>query len=168
MRDHDVFLERALLEAERLTAAQLEAARTYMVEHRVGLPESLVATEVLTAREVALCRAEICEVPFINLDDYEPCYANTAILSRSIAERCCAFPLFMIEGVLTVAMDDPLNLDATDQIRQVARCDVDTVLADAEQIRSLIGRAYTMTDVSSVAVIADDDDAGEVAATEPV
>jgi type IV pilus assembly protein PilB len=168
MRDHDVFLERALLDAERITPAQLECARTFMAEHRVGLPESLVATEVLTAREVATSRAEICEVPFINLDDYEPCYANTAILSRSIAERCLAFPLFMIEGVLTVAMDDPLNLDATDQIRQVARCDVDTVLAEAEQIRSLIARAYTMTDVSSVAVTVDDDDAGEATTTEPV
>ncbi|MEM7229568.1 MAG: GspE/PulE family protein [Planctomycetota bacterium] len=169
MRDHDVFLERALLDAERVTIDQMETARSMVASERISLADALIATETLTGRQIALCRADICEVPFINLDDYEPSFGNTALLPRSVAERFNAFPLFLIEGVLTVAMEDPLNLEATDQIRQIANCDVDTVLAETEQIQSIIARSYTMTDSSGVAVRPEEEDEQERETdTEPI
>jgi len=41
-------------------------------------------------------------------------------------------------------MIDPLNLQAIDLVRQHLRCEVDPVVCDAEQVRSLISRAYTL------------------------
>ena len=40
---------------------------------------------------------------------------------------------------------DPLNLEAVDQVRQVAKCDVETVLAEEDKIKALISRAYSLT-----------------------
>jgi type IV pilus assembly protein PilB len=65
-----------------------------------------------------------------------------------VAERYCVFPLFKIDAVLTLAMDDPLNLEAMDQARQFAKCEVDAVLCDREQLRPLISRAYRLTQVN--------------------
>jgi type IV pilus assembly protein PilB len=42
-------------------------------------------------------------------------------------------------------MQDPLNLQAIDQIRQLLKTEVDPVLADGEQLRSLVARAYSMS-----------------------
>jgi type IV pilus assembly protein PilB len=144
MRDQDVFLERALIAEGLINPDQLEHARRYSNEHDVDLVDSLVLTETLSSRQIALTKADVCEVPYVELTNYEVCYANTTLLPRTVAERHCTFPLFMLDGVLTLAMDDPLNLDATDQVRQIAKCEVDAVLGDREHIRALIAKAYSL------------------------
>jgi type IV pilus assembly protein PilB len=145
MRDQDVFLERALIEDRLLTHEQLGEMQRYALENDVDLVDALVRTETLSGREIALTRANVCETPFVALADYEPCFTNTQILPRSVAERYCAFPLFMIDGVLTLAIDNPLNLEATDQVRQIVKCEVDAVLCEREELRSLIARAYSLS-----------------------
>lgn len=120
MADQDIFLQRVLLEEGLVDNDQLKAAHHYGVEHGVDFVDALVQTDVLTSRQIALTKAEVCKVPFVELADFEPCYANTALVPRNVTERYCAFSLFMVDGVLTFAMDDPLNLDATDQIRRIA------------------------------------------------
>jgi type IV pilus assembly protein PilB len=149
MRDHDVFLEKALLEDGLLTTERLDQARQFAVERDLDLVDALVKTDMLTGKQVAMTRADLCETPFVELADYEPNHANTQYLPRAIAERFCAFPLFMIDGVLTLAMDNPLNLDATDQVRQVAKCEVDTVLCERNALKALILRAYSLSHTSS-------------------
>jgi type IV pilus assembly protein PilB len=144
MRDQDLFLERALHSEQRVATDQIERAKRYALENDVDLTDALINCEILPGRDVALIKAEMCEVPYVNLADYEPSLTNTTLVPRSLAERFLAFPLFVTDGVLTLAMDDPLNLDATDQIRQITKCDVDTVLADREQIRAVTARAYAL------------------------
>lgn len=145
MRDQDLFLERALVEDRLVTGEQVARAKRYGQDHDVDLVDALVKLETVSGRDIALTRANVCETPFVIVSDYETCFANTQILPRSIAERYCAFPLFMVDGVLTLAMDNPLNLEATDQIRQIVKCEVDPVLCEREELRSLIVRAYSLT-----------------------
>ena len=145
MHDQDVFLERALLDASLVTLEQLGAARQHATEHDVDLVDALIQTETLTSRQIALVRADLCEVPFVNVVDYETCFANTSLVPRAVAERYSVFPLFMIDDVLTLAMEDPLNLEAADQVRQVAKCEVDPVLCDRELLKPLMARAYSLS-----------------------
>ncbi len=145
MHNQDVFLEQALLEEDRVTTEQLEDARRHADGHKVDLVDALIETAAITGREIALAKAGICEAAFIDLADYEACFANTQLVPRAVAERFLLFPLFKIDEVLTLAMDDPLNLDAMDQTRQYAKCEVDAVLCDREQLRPLISRAYRLS-----------------------
>lgn len=145
VRNQDVFLERALVEDGLVSQPQIAEARQFALDHDLDLVDALVKTKTAPGREIALSRAVLCETPFVNLTDFEPCFGNTQILPRSVAERCCAFPLFMIDGVLTLAIDDPLNLEATDQIRQIVKCEVDPVLAERDVLRLLITRAYSLS-----------------------
>ena len=144
MHNQDVFLEGAVLEEERITSAQLELARRHAREHEVDLEDALLATSAVDCTELAMIKADICEVPFVELSEYKVCFANTQIVPRSLADRFCLFPLFLLDDVLTLAADDPLNLEAMDQIRQVTRCEVDAVLCDRTQLRKLISRAYSL------------------------
>ncbi len=147
MHNQDVFLEQTLLEEGRITTEQLEAARRYGIEHQVDLVDALISTDTISGHHIALAKAGICEAPFVDLSCYEACFANTQLVPRAVADRYCLFPLFKIESVLTLAMDDPLNLEAMDQARQFAKCEVDAVLCDREQLRPLIARAYRLTQV---------------------
>jgi type IV pilus assembly protein PilB len=109
----------------------------------VFLEQTLLEEARVSAEELETAR----RAPFVNLDDFEACFANTQLVPRAVAERYCLFPLFKIDNVLTLAMDDPLNLEAMDQARQFAKCEVDAVLCDRQQLRPLINRAYRLTQV---------------------
>ncbi len=148
MHNQDVFLEQTLLEEGRVSREQIEAARRYAAEHQVDLVDGLIGSRAVNGREIAMAKAGICEAPFVNIDEYDACFANTHLVPRAVAERYCVFPLFKIDTVLTLAMDDPLNLEAMDQARQFAKCEVDAVLCDREQLRPLISRAYRLTQVA--------------------
>ena len=149
MHNQDVFLEQTLLEEGRITTEQLEDARRYGIEHQVDLVDALISTDTISGRDVALAKAGICEAPFVDIEEFEACFANTHFVPRTVAERYCLFPLFKIDGVVTLAMDDPLNLEAMDQARQFAKSEVDAVLCDREKLRPLISRAYRLSQVQT-------------------
>ncbi len=149
MHNQDVFLEQTLLEEGRITSEKLEAARRYGIEHQVDLVDALISTGTISGHDIALAKAGICEAPYVDLTQYEACFANTSLVPRGVADRYCLFPLFKIDNVLTLAMDDPLNLEAMDQARQFAKCEVDAVLCDRQQLRPLISRAYRLSQVKT-------------------
>jgi type IV pilus assembly protein PilB len=171
MHDQDVFLERALLAEKLIDQTQMVAVKRHCAENDTDLVDGLVATETLSSRQLGLVRAEITETPFVDLDEYEPCFANTSLVPRSLAERHTVFPLFMIDNVLTLAMDDPLNLQAADQIRQLVRCDVDPVLCERGLLQDLISRAYSLSherDGDIQRLQSEDDEIAALQASEPV
>ena len=117
MGSQDLFLEQTLVEEGKLTDEQLAKTQSYAAENKVDLVDALIKTEVTSGRDIALAKAAICEAPFIDLGEYNVYFANTKIVPRAVADRFLLFPLFKIDDVLTLAMDDPLDLEAMDQAR---------------------------------------------------
>jgi type IV pilus assembly protein PilB len=124
--------------------ADVRRAQEHAVTAGGDVLDSLVALGIVTARRLAIAKAKICEYPFVDLAHFDIDIGNTRLMPRGIAERLTAFPLFVVDGVATVAMLDPLNLQAIDQIRQLLKADVDPVLVDADQLRGMIARAYSL------------------------
>jgi type IV pilus assembly protein PilB len=124
--------------------ADIRRAQEHAVKSGGDVLDSLVALGIVTARRLAIAKAKICEYPFVDLAHFDIDIGNTKLMPRGIAERLTAFPLFVLDGVATVAMLDPLNLQAIDQVRQLLKADVDPVLVDAEQLRGMIARAYSL------------------------
>ena len=122
MHSQDLFLEQALLDEGLVSPAQIEVLRERARAGPGDFVDAIVDSEILTDRQVALLKSDICEVPYVDLADFDANYQNTSLVPRAVAERFDLFPLFHLDGVLTLAMDDPLNLDARDQVRQFARC----------------------------------------------
>ncbi len=148
MLDSRNFVIRTLIADGQLTEADLRRATEHSIASGGELLDSLVQLSIITSRRLAIAKAKICEYPFVDLSHYEIDFANARHLPRSVAERLHAFPIFVIDGVATVSMLDPLNLQAIDQVRQHLRCDVDPVQGDSEQLKALIARAYSLTKAS--------------------
>jgi len=139
------FVIRTLLADGVLQEADVRRATEHAVAAGGDLFDSLVSLKVVTSRRLAIAKAKICEYPFVDLTHYEIDIRNARLMPRAVAEKLNAFPLFCLEGAATVAMHDPLNLQAIDQVRQLLKTDVDPVLADSEQLKALISRAYSLT-----------------------
>lgn len=152
MLDSRNFVIRTLIADGAIKDADVKRATEHSMATGGDLVESLVAMNLVTSRRVAIARAKLCEYPFVDIAHYEIDIHNASFMPRAVAERLVAFPLFVIDGTATVAMLDPLNLQAIDQIRQILKMDVEPVLSDVEQLRSLITRAYSLNHVDEDSV----------------
>ncbi len=63
-----------------------------------------------------------------------------------IVRRHLAVPISMVDGVLTIAMADPLDVFAIDDIRKVTGCKIRPVVSSEEKIKSAIDKYYKKTD----------------------
>lgn len=139
------FVIAAMLEEGLIQQDQLEAGTRYAEEHALSLPEALVVLGVVSRRQMAICKAEIFECPFVDLDAFEVNIRNTQLLAQSSAQRLMAFPLFDLGDVVTVGMADPLDLHAVDQLRRLLNTEIDPVLCDHQALSELIARSYSLT-----------------------
>lgn len=138
--DTNSFLLRTLIADKLITERDLSRA-----QERPGDPlESLVNLGVISHRALAITRAKVCEYPFVDLPLYEIEHKNAALLPRALAEKFQVFPLFVFEQTVTVAMIDPLNLQAIDQVRQIVKREIEPVVCDAQLLKGLIARAYSL------------------------
>jgi len=63
-------------------------------------------------------------------------------LPREIAEEHHVFPISFRDDTLVLAMSDPLDAAALDEIASVCKCDVETVVGSALGITQAIERHY--------------------------
>ncbi len=142
--EHDDFILAALSEEGAVDAATLDSCRRSAAEQRVSVCQVLVERGVTTARTLALVRAGISEVPFVDLEHFQIDLRNSSLLARSSAQGLLAFPLFVCEGLTTVGMANPLDLRAVDQLRSLIRGEIELVLCEPAALKALIERAYSM------------------------
>ena len=94
---------RGLLQPQQLEAALARAeART---DHERLLGEILVELQVCSDEQVAEALAESCGVPFARVSPRLADPLAVGLLPKEFLERNGVLPLFLVEGMLTVAVD---------------------------------------------------------------
>src|ERR1051326_41429 len=136
-------LGQILIELGYITAAQLETA---LEEHR-NTPKSLgrVLIDMGMIKEAHLVRAlaEQVGLEFVDLSEYQVDPGATTLLPDTLARRYRAIPIGERDGKLLVAMSDPANVYALDDIRAITNRDVQPVVATAGDIEQHI-RKYSV------------------------
>lgn len=96
----------------------------------------------LTPRDIYEAKAQEMQVPFVDLTVYKPEQSALNVVPEHIAKRHNVLPIKKDNNILYVAMSDVRNLNASDDIRLVSRCQVRGVLAVPEHIEDAITRLY--------------------------
>ncbi len=144
MLDTSEFILQALIEANKITDVEAVKLRSSIDENEIGLDEAVIRTSYVSSHDVAVVKASICEYPFADIKKFDIDIRQSRSMPKSVSERLRAFPLFILGDVVTVGMEDPLDLQAIDELRQVLKKQIDPVVCDAQQLRMLITRAYTL------------------------
>jgi type IV pilus assembly protein PilB len=137
-----VQLGHLLLERGLVTPDQLEHARA---EHdRTGRPMSRLLLEQTGLAETDLSRvvAEVSGFEYVDLDEYQLDPTATAMVSDILARRYWALPVAWEGETLVVAMADPSNVVAVDDIRSITGARVRVVVATPSCISSAIDRSH--------------------------
>lgn len=167
MLDTSEFITKALIEFGILDVDSARRLRAFGEEHEIGFDEAVIRSNIVSPREVAIVKAMICEYPFADIKKYDIDIRLSRCIPKSMSERLRAFPIFIFGDIATVAMEDPLDLQAIDELRQTLKKQIDPVVCDAQQLRMLITRAYTL-DTGAAEADHDSDDVEFDNRNEPV
>jgi type IV pilus assembly protein PilB len=143
-----------------LTEAQLDAAIVEQAETGKPLGRLLIEQGIITEAELVRTLANQVGLEFIDLSDRVVDPSVASMVSESLARRYQAIPVAFEDGRLLVAMADPSNVFAVDDIKAMTGSEVKTVVATASQIIEAIDQLYRMDgDVDAVVQAAADEHA---------
>jgi len=131
-----------LVDAGVITAEQLKKA---LQDHRrVGerVEQTIVRLKYADEERVLQCLADYFDLPFVDLDTYLIDEKVIKIVPEELARRHRMIPLFKIGNTLTMAMANPLNILALDEVRNNTKTDVEIAISTEEKIKKAIDQHY--------------------------
>ena len=134
---------RDLVDRGSIAEHDIADAHRHASTNQTTLLQSLVELGRSSHRELALSRARVSEHPFVDLNQFTTDLDNASLLPKSLAERAGVFPIFVVDGVATVAMLDPLDLQSLELIRQATHHEIEPVVCEEPLLRELIRKAYS-------------------------
>jgi type IV pilus assembly protein PilB len=141
-----LLVERGLITREQLRAALEEQARTRRSLGRILIDQRVVSEADLVATLAAQIGLEYVDLAEVQVDP-----TAVAAVSPSLCRRYQAIPIAWEDGRLVVAMADPSNVFAIDDIRTITGAEVRTVVATRAAILEAIDRNHRLdSDVEHV------------------
>ncbi|GBC91656.1 Type II secretion system protein E [bacterium HR15] len=131
-----------LIEKGLITHEQLEDAMRVQQATGKDLAQILVDQAVVSERDAYEAKAYELGMPFVDLDRTTPDPSAVNVVKEHIAKRYNVMPVKKEGNILYLAMADPNNVMAIDDVRVNSRCVVRPVLAAPGAIEDAIRRAY--------------------------
>ncbi len=138
-----------LLERSAINPPQLEKALAHQKEHGGLMGQILIQLGFVTEEEVALALTAQYGFPYLPLDNYEIDAVLTSIIPESIARQYCLIPIDRIGNALPLAMADPSNMQAIEEVEVITKCMVQTFVSTPSDIEKAITKYYKRTSPSS-------------------
>ncbi len=134
----DLLLKQGVLTAEQVARAKEEVKRTGM-----KLESALEKLGFINEEEVSRVRAEAMGVLYMDLGNYLIDAELVKFIPENVAKKFKVVPVFKIANTLTVAMVDPKDIEALDEIRKTSKIDdVEVVLATERSIAKILDSYY--------------------------
>ena len=134
-----------LINAGAITKANLEAALGEQKVSQMRLGEVLIKNGYLTELHLAEALSEQLELPFVSLVKTRPQQEALVLVPENVATRLNVIPLDLPDDDhITLAMSDPMDALAVDEIRMLTRRDVDIKIATASDISKALSNYYKM------------------------
>src|SRR5438093_12020990 len=134
-----VLLKRSLITVEQLDAAiaeqQRNGGRLGAVLGRLGF---------ISEDKLATCLSREYRVPVINPLSAEPSAEALALVPHALAHRNGVLPLSRHGSTLTVAIADPSNLAALDEVKFLSECNLRVVRAAPSALEKAIHKHYNL------------------------
>jgi type IV pilus assembly protein PilB len=135
-------LGQILKEMKIIHEGQVQEALQAQKKEGGQIGQILVRTGYITEAQLMLALGRQSGMEVVDLSEFTPQPEATEKVDEAIARPFSFVPLTFDGKLLTVAMADPMNKSALDDVRFTANCDVKGVVADADQIAKAIEKAY--------------------------
>ena len=131
-----------LLERGVINKKELEKALAYQKEHGGLVGQILIQLGFVTEDEVALALTAQYGFPYLPLSNYEIDGELTVLISEELARKYCLIAIDRIGNALTLAMADPSNIQAIEDIELMTKCVVQAFVSTPSDIYAAIEKCY--------------------------
>ncbi len=135
----EIFVSSGLVSPEQLGQA-LDKQRQLKSQEQIG--DLLVSMGLITERDRVRCLGEQWGVPYQDLTDIRVPDDVTSTVTQELARRFKVIPITREARRITLAMKNPLDIFAIDEIRLITGLEVEPVIATEEDILLAIAANY--------------------------
>ena len=151
-----------LLETGHITPPQLQLALDEQHRNGRSLGRVLIDLEVLSEDQLVAALAAEIGLPFVDLTEFAVDGHAVRLVPAQVCRRHTVLPVGFEDGKLLVAMADPANVFALDDIRSTTQLDVRPVVATRSDVVAAIDRFHRGDDeMDQLASGFEDDDHGD-------
>jgi type IV pilus assembly protein PilB len=134
-----------LVRENLLTPQQLREALDYQREHGGRLGYNLVKLGLVSDEMVTAVLSRQYGVPSVNLDLFDVDTPVIRLIPREVAEKYSVLPLSRVGATLTLAMVDPTNVFAMDDIKFMTGLNIEPVVVSEAGVQEAIDQYYGQT-----------------------
>ncbi len=131
-----------LLEKGIIKQAQLDEALKIQKEKGGLLGQILASLGYVTEEQIAQVITIQYGFPYLPLSNYEIDEGVIKLIPENVARQYCLIPIDKIGNTVTIAMADPLNAQAIEDIEVVTSSSVQLFVSTATDIKKAIDKYY--------------------------
>ncbi len=141
-------LARKLVEDGLLSQSVAEEAFQHALQQKTPFVTYIVREKLVESRDVSHVAALEFGVPLVDIESIDLDKETTGLVDEKLLKKHNALPLFKRGKRLYVAVSDPTNLQALDDIKFHANMGTETILVDEDKLSKAIERAIDAADDS--------------------
>jgi general secretion pathway protein E len=135
-------LGQMLVEAKLITKEQLKHVKE--VENKEGgkIERILLQERLITPQQLAFFTSLQLRVPFVNLRREGVRQNAVALVPEAVARKYSVIPIDVTDGTLVIAMEDPRDIQAIEELATLTRKRIEPVLSTFQDIQEMIDLTY--------------------------
>lgn len=135
-------LDHVLLEQELVTEEQVKECLAHHRASGTPLAQILVEKGYLSEEDLVVTLSEQLMIPHIRVTNYKIPAEVLAEVPESLARQYQMLPVAVAGDVLTLAMTDPLNIMALDDLKMLTSYEIEPVVAMQSELSEAIEKHY--------------------------
>jgi type IV pilus assembly protein PilB len=129
-------LGQILVERGIITSSQLEKVLVLQQQQGGLIGEIIVDAGFAKEEDIAHCLSLQFGYPYLPLENYEVSKEVAKLISKNVCSHYCLIPIDKVENSLTIAMANPLNSQAIEDLEDATGCDIQVFVATPSDIRT--------------------------------
>lgn len=147
MRLGDILVSSGIINNE-----QLESALIIQKQKGLKLGETFIEEKILTEDQILGVLEFQLGIPYIDLNKYYIDPKAPKVISESLAAKHNLIPISMVKGKLMVAMSDPLDIVAIDDVKLSTGFEIEVAISSKNDIKKAISTYYDSSELAEKAV----------------
>jgi len=152
---------KSLIQSQQLKQKDIDEALALQKKKGISLDRALIQKGLISEKDLLVLLVRELNIPFINLGKYRIDQSLKEVIPERVARQYHIIPLSTLENSITIAIADPLNIFAIDDLKNITGKDIEVVMSTSEDIARTIDQYYGVQTAASVSDISKDIDVGD-------
>lgn len=151
-----------LIESLKIKKEDIDEAMALQRHKGISLDKALIEKGLINEEDLLVLLVKELHIPFINLKKYKIDPALKDIIPERFARQYRIVPLSLLQNTVTVAIADPLNIFAIDDLKNITGRDIDVVMSTDSDIMKSIDTYYGSKYATSIQEVSKDIDMADL------